>query len=70
MTMTRSSLALATTASTWLAFERSAEACGTCSLDGGGGQIFMLVAMLSLPIVVAAIGYGAIRRLLSKLDAS
>jgi hypothetical protein len=52
-----------------LALEESALACGTCTLDGGG-QTLMLIAMLTLPLVVAAIGYGAIRRLLAKLDAS
>ncbi len=47
--------------------EESALACGTCSLDSGGpGQVLMLVAMLSLPLVVAGIGYGVIRRLLAK----
>jgi hypothetical protein len=51
----------------WLAFEPSALACGTCSLDKGGQEL-MLIAMLTLPLVVAAIGYGAIRKLLARLD--
>lgn len=63
---------VATTAAGLLALvvsARSALACGTCTLDGDGQQL-MLIAMLTLPLLVAAIGYGAIRRLLAKLDAS
>lgn len=49
--------------------ERSALACGTCALDSGGpGQVLMLVGMLALPLVIAGIGYGVIRRLLARGD--
>ena len=47
--------------------EGRAEACGTCVLDSDGGQILMLISMLSLPLVVAAAGFVVIRRLLMTL---
>jgi hypothetical protein len=47
--------------------ETTAQACGTCALDSGGpGQVLMLVGMLSLPLVIAGIGYGVIRQILAK----
>ena len=62
-------LTLCATAIVVLPAETPAQACGTCSLDSGGpGQVLMLVGMLSLPLVIAGIGYGVIRQLLAKGD--
>ena len=47
--------------------EGPASACGTCALDSGGpGQVLMLVGMIATPLVIAGIGYGVIRRLITK----
>ncbi len=48
----------------------TAQACATCNIDGGSGQLLMLIFMLSVPLVALAVGISVVRRLLRRLEAS
>jgi len=45
----------------------TAQACGTCTVDGGG-QKLMLASMMALPIAVLFVGFRVIRTVLKRMD--